>query len=84
MADDLDKVRKDYEELFGKRPFNGWDIAELQKRIDEKLAGGSDPEPEKPAPKAAKVSASSDPYPTQADLDAMRAGIYVDRELKTR
>lgn len=84
MADDLDKVRKDYEELFGKRPFNGWDVAELQKRIDEKLAGGSDPEPEKPAPKTAKAAASADPYPTQADLDAMRAGTYVDRELKSR
>lgn len=73
MADDLDKTRKDYEELFGKRPFNGWDAAELQKRIDEKLAGGeADPAP----------AATSDPYPSQAELDAIRAGTYRDRELK--
>lgn len=79
MADDLDKVRKDYEELFGKKPFHGWDAAELQKRIDEKLAageGGADAE--------ANAPAASDPYPTQADLDAIRAGTYHDRELKTR
>jgi hypothetical protein len=78
MADDLDKVRKDYEELFGKKPFNGWDAAELQKRIDEKLSGAEEAN-------AAKADApSADPYPTQADLDAMRAGTYRDRELKTR
>lgn len=76
MADEIDKIRKDYEELFGKKPFNGWDAAELQKRIDEKLAGG-DPDAKAPA-------ASVDPYPTQADLDAIRAGTYHDRELKTR
>ncbi|AZO77493.1 MULTISPECIES: hypothetical protein [unclassified Bosea (in: a-proteobacteria)] len=78
MADDLDKVRKDYEEFFGKKPFNGWDAAELQRRIDERLAGADDA-------KAVKAGApSTDPYPTQADLDAMRAGTYRDRELTTR
>lgn len=80
MADDLDKVRKDYEELFGKKPFHGWDAAELQKRIDEKLAAGEsgeDAETNVPA-------GSTAPYPTQADLDAIRAGIYHNRELKNR
>lgn len=78
MADDLDKVRKDYEELFGKKPFNGWDAAELQKRIDEKLSGSED------ANSTKADAPSTAPYPTQADLDAMRAGTYRDRELKTR
>jgi len=34
----LAKLRADYQEVVGKRPFNGWDAAELQKRIDEALA----------------------------------------------
>ena len=41
LADDkeaLAKLRADYQEVVGKRPFNGWDAAELQKRIDEALA----------------------------------------------
>lgn len=76
MADELDKVRKDYEELLGKKPFHGWDAAELQKRIDDKLSGiDAD---------AAPSTASSDPYPSQADIDAIRAGAYRDRELKSR
>lgn len=79
MADDLEKLRKDYEELLGKKPFNGWDSAELQKRIDEKLAGESRADDE-----AGTTPASADPYPSQADLDAMRAGTYRDRELKNR
>ena len=35
---DLAKLRSDYQELIGKRPFHGWDAAELQRRIDEALA----------------------------------------------
>lgn len=35
--DEIAALRTEYQELFGKRPFNGWDAAELQKRIDEKL-----------------------------------------------
>lgn len=34
----LVKLRADYTELMGKKPFGGWDAAELQKRIDAKLA----------------------------------------------
>jgi hypothetical protein len=34
----LTKLRTDYLEAVGKKPFNGWDAVELQKRIDEALA----------------------------------------------
>lgn len=34
----LVKLRNDYEELFGKKPFNGWKVEQLQAKIDEKLA----------------------------------------------
>ncbi|MGW9332713.1 hypothetical protein [Bosea sp. NPDC055594] len=78
MADDLEKLRKDYEELLGKKPFNGWDAAELQKRIDDKLAG------EIRADDESGIPAPADPFPSQADLDAMRAGTYGNRELKIR
>lgn len=40
-ADDkeaLAKLRADYQEVVGKRPFSGWSAAELQRRIDEALA----------------------------------------------
>jgi hypothetical protein len=51
--DDIAKLRADYEQLFGKRPFPGWDAKEIQKRIDDNLAGTDDaPKPvkaEKPA-----------------------------------
>lgn len=33
----LAKLRKDYSELTGKKPFGGWDAEELQKRIDGAL-----------------------------------------------
>lgn len=36
-ADDLSRLRTEYHELVGKRPFMGWDAAELQKRIDAAL-----------------------------------------------
>lgn len=35
---DLASLRAEYQDLVGKRPFPGWDAAELQRRIDEKLA----------------------------------------------
>lgn len=70
MSDDQKtKLRADYTELFGKPPFNGWDEAELQKRIDERLAN-----PEQTDAKAAEPT--PDPYPSQADLDKMRAGNF--------
>lgn len=34
----LNKLRGEYTELLGKKPFAGWDAAELQRRIDEALA----------------------------------------------
>lgn len=37
-TDDMAKLRAEYTDLFGKRPFNGWDAAELQAKIDAKLA----------------------------------------------
>lgn len=33
----LKKLRADYEEVLKKKPFGGWDAAELQRRIDEAL-----------------------------------------------
>lgn len=35
--DDLKKLRADYQEVLKKKPFGGWDAAELQRRIDEAL-----------------------------------------------
>ncbi|WMT90148.1 hypothetical protein [Pelagibacterium sp. H642] len=32
------ELRKEYQELTGKKPFNGWKAEELQKRIDAALA----------------------------------------------
>lgn len=91
---DLETLRAQYKEVVGKNAYNGWDAAELQKRIEEHKAGdrnGNEPanEPEKPARelrgKAKEVVATStDPYPSQADLDAMKDGTYRDRELKSR
>lgn len=68
------KLRADYAEVFGKAPFNGWDEAELQKRIDAKLAG------EEPADEPAATPDA--PYPSQADLDAIRKGTFRTREVK--
>jgi hypothetical protein len=31
--DDISEVRKEYLDKFGKRPFNGWDIATLREKI---------------------------------------------------
>lgn len=36
-ADEASRLRAEYQDLFKKRPFNGWDAQELQRRIDEKL-----------------------------------------------
>ncbi|HWK65393.1 MAG TPA: hypothetical protein VNS34_10655 [Rhizobiaceae bacterium] len=38
-ADDLARLRADYTEVTGKKPFMGWDAEELQKRIDAALEG---------------------------------------------
>jgi len=35
--DDIDRLRAEYTELVGKKPYIGWDVAELQKRIDKAL-----------------------------------------------
>lgn len=36
---DIAKLRADYFDIVGKKPFNGWKADELQKRIDQALAG---------------------------------------------
>lgn len=36
--DALNKLRADYQMLVGKKPFAGWKVDELQRRIDEALA----------------------------------------------
>lgn len=36
--DEIATLRAEYTDLFGKKPFPGWDAEELQKRIDAKLA----------------------------------------------
>ena len=79
MSDDIEKLRADYAEVVGKKPFNGWDAAELQKRIDAALAGGAkdDATGDEVAETSGEVAATpGDPYPSQADLDAMRAGTF--------
>lgn len=37
-ADDMQALRARYQEVVGKRPFPGWDAAELQRRMDEASA----------------------------------------------
>ena len=37
-APDLSDLRGQYQELFGKRAYHGWDADELQAKIDSKLA----------------------------------------------
>lgn len=35
--DDIKQLRADYQEVYGKRPFPGWDAATLRQKIDEAL-----------------------------------------------
>jgi|GEM_PF-7106339 len=37
-SDDVQRLRAEYQELVGKRAYHGWDVVELQRRIDEALA----------------------------------------------
>lgn len=37
-GEDIPALRARYKEVLGKAPFNGWDAAELTRRIDEALA----------------------------------------------
>lgn len=37
-ADDLAKLRADYLDVMGKKPFNGWSADQLREKIDAKLA----------------------------------------------
>lgn len=37
-SDELTRLRADYLEVVGKRAYHGWDAAELQEKIDAKLA----------------------------------------------
>lgn len=36
-AGELAKLRADYLDVFGKRPFHGWSAEEIQAKIDQKL-----------------------------------------------
>lgn len=38
VSEDLTDLRAQYQEIFGKKPYHGWDADELRKRIDEALA----------------------------------------------
>lgn len=38
QTDDLSDLRAQYQEIFSKRPFPGWDAAMLREKIDAKLA----------------------------------------------
>jgi len=38
QSDELAKLRADYAEIVGKKPYHGWNAEELQAKIDEKLA----------------------------------------------
>ncbi|ACI55700.1 hypothetical protein Rleg2_2426 [Rhizobium leguminosarum bv. trifolii WSM2304] len=37
-GEELAKLRADYLEVVGKKPYHGWSVEELQAKIDEKLA----------------------------------------------
>lgn len=37
VSDELMKLRADYQEVYGKRAYHGWDAKELQEKIDAKL-----------------------------------------------
>lgn len=37
-VDDLAKLRADYLDVMGKKPFNGWSAEQLREKIDAKLA----------------------------------------------
>lgn len=37
QSDEMAKLRADYLEIVGKKPFHGWSAEELQAKIDEKL-----------------------------------------------
>lgn len=96
MSDDLAILRADYEKAFGKKPFNGWSADDLkakigagpavtkpvpsQAKVDQIREDATAAEPAKKPKDNAETAA--DPYPTQADLDAMRAGTF--KEYKTR
>lgn len=95
MSDDIAKLRADYKAATGKNAFNGWDAAELTKRIAD--AANPPPEPSQSDANEIKEDATGDnhprkgkkpdqtvgdPFPTQADLDAMRAGTF--QSYKTR
>lgn len=38
QSDEMAKLRADYAEIVGKKPYHGWGTEELQAKIDEKLA----------------------------------------------
>lgn len=38
QSDEMAKLRADYLEIVGKKPYHGWSAEELQAKIDEKLA----------------------------------------------
>lgn len=86
---DINALRDEYEKAVGRRPFNGWDADELTKRIAEAGTAAPVPPQEKadeireestpaePAEKPKKRDETPDqPFPSQADLDAMRAGTF--------
>lgn len=66
--------------------------AEAKAKADADAKSAAEEAARKEAGKAVKRPVKADdpaltadaPYPSQADLDAMRAGTYTDRELKSR
>lgn len=84
---DIEALRASYKEATGKSPFNGWDAAELQKRIAEHNNPSTDTSSDPTAKAKEKAPTNSDPYPSQADLDAMRersvAGGQKRRDMKS-
>ena len=86
---DVNTLREEYKKAVGRPPFNGWDADELTKRIAEASTAAPPPSQEKaneireestpadPAEKPKKRDETPDqPFPSQADLDAMRAGTF--------
>lgn len=42
VGGEVNQLRADYQELLGKRPYYGWDAAELRTRIESALSSASD------------------------------------------
>lgn len=59
-GDEMAALRDEYENVVGKRPFNGWDAEELRRRMDEALAAKAGDEDEGEAPAGDSADSGDD------------------------